>query len=39
MATHLIAAVRRRSLGPAVRSLADRRDVIISAIDVLWSGV
>jgi toxin CcdB len=39
LATHLIAAVRSRSLGPTVASLADQRDVVISAVDVLWSGV
>jgi toxin CcdB len=39
MATHLLAAVRRQSLGACVASLDERRDVIISAIDVLWSGV
>lgn len=39
MATHLIAAVRARSLGRAVMSLAEQRDAIIAAIDVLWSGV
>jgi toxin CcdB len=39
MATHLLAAVRRGALGASVASLLDQRDVIISAIDVLWSGV
>lgn len=39
MATHLIAAVRARSLGDLVVSLAAKRDVVLSAIDVLWSGV
>lgn len=39
MATHLLAAVRGRSLGTAVMSLSDQRDVVIAAIDVLWSGV
>jgi toxin CcdB len=39
MATHLVAAVRRRFLGAPVFSLEDQRDVIIAAIDVLWSGV
>lgn len=39
MATHLIAAVRRQSLGATITSLADQRDIVISAIDVLWSGV
>jgi toxin CcdB len=39
MATHLVAAVRRGVLGASVASLSDQRDVIIGAIDVLWSGV
>jgi toxin CcdB len=39
MATHLIAAVRRQSLGGVVASLLDQSDTVISAIDVLWSGV
>jgi toxin CcdB len=39
MATHLIAAVRRQTLGNSVDSLRSQRDVVISAIDVLWSGV
>lgn len=39
MATHLIAAVRRQVLADAVGSLRDRRDDVIAAIDVLWSGV
>jgi toxin CcdB len=39
MATHLAAAVRRKVLGARVASLADQRDVIISAMDVLLSGV
>ena len=39
MATHLIAAVRKQVLGDAVTSLQGERDVVISAIDVLWSGV
>jgi toxin CcdB len=39
MATHLLAAVRRQNLGFVIASAADQRDVIISAIDVLWSGV
>ncbi len=39
LATHLIAAVRRRSLGHPVASLTDQRDVVLRAIDVLWSGV
>ena len=39
MATHLLAAVRRQILGDPVASLRDQRDIVISAIDVLWSGV
>ena len=39
MATHLIAAIRRLELGTPIASLGDQRDVIIAAIDVLWSGV
>jgi toxin CcdB len=39
MATHLIAAVRRQILNDPVGSLRDQRDTVISAIDVLWSGV
>jgi toxin CcdB len=39
MATHLLAAVRRGTLGASVASLLNQRDVIIAAIDVLWSGV
>jgi toxin CcdB len=37
--THLIAAIRERSLGPTIASLADQRDTVLSAIDVRWSGV
>lgn len=39
MATHLLAAIRRGALGPPLASLIDQRDVIIAAIDLLWSGV
>jgi toxin CcdB len=39
MATHLLAAVRRQTLGTTVACLLDQRDVVISAIDVLWSAV
>jgi toxin CcdB len=39
MATHLLAAIRARSLGEAVASLDDHRDAVTSAIDVLWSDV
>jgi toxin CcdB len=39
MATHLMAAIQRRSAGAQVTTLADQRDTIISAIDVLLSGV
>jgi hypothetical protein len=34
-----LAAVRRRALGARLGSLLDQRDIIIAAIDVLWSGV
>lgn len=39
MATHLAAAIRRSEVGTRVMSLADQRDVIVSAVDVLLSGV
>jgi len=39
MATHLIAAIRRTTLGARVASLADQWDVVIDAIDVLLAGV
>lgn len=39
MATHLIAAVRRSSMGLPIASLAEQRDTIVSAVDVLLSGV
>ena len=39
MATHLVAAVRRSTLGARITSPHDHRDVIIGAIDVSWSGV
>jgi len=39
VAIHLAAAVRRQALGTTVASLLDQRDIVISAIDVLWSGV
>jgi toxin CcdB len=39
MATHLVAAVRKQTLGDAVASLQDERDIVLNAIDVLWSGV
>jgi toxin CcdB len=39
MATHLVAAVRKQTLGDVVASLQDERDIVLSAIDVLWSGV
>jgi toxin CcdB len=38
MATHLVAAVRKQTLGSAVASLQDKRDVVLNAIDVFWSG-
>jgi toxin CcdB len=39
MATHLVAAVRKQTLGGAIASLQDERDIVLNAIDVLWSGV
>jgi toxin CcdB len=39
MGTHLMAAVRQQALGDVVASLSDERDIVINAIDVLWSGV
>jgi toxin CcdB len=39
MATHLMAAITTRSLKEPVASLADQRDTILSAVDVVWSGV
>jgi toxin CcdB len=39
LAPHLIAAIHISGLGKVVGSLADKRDVVIAAIDVLWSGV
>jgi toxin CcdB len=39
MATHLMAAVSRQTLGSAVASLGEQRDIVLNAIDVLWSGV
>jgi len=39
MATHLLAAIRRSTLGSCVASLSGHRDVIIGAIDVLLTGV
>jgi hypothetical protein len=39
MATHLLAAVRRQALGSAIASLQQERDIVLSAIDVLRSGV
>jgi hypothetical protein len=39
MATHLVAAVRRQGLGSVVASLRNERDIVLKAIDVLWSGV
>ncbi|MGH7191315.1 MAG: CcdB family protein [Acetobacteraceae bacterium] len=39
MATHLIAAVRRSTLGPALASLQPQHDEIVAAIDVLLSGI
>jgi toxin CcdB len=39
MATHLLAAVRRSTLGDVVASLSEHRDTVIGAIDVLLTGV
>jgi hypothetical protein len=39
MATHLLAAVRRCTLGDCVASLSAHRDTVIGAIDVLLTGV
>jgi toxin CcdB len=39
MATHLMAAIRRQDLGNVVASLGEHRDIVISAVDVVWSGV
>jgi toxin CcdB len=39
MATHLVAAVRKQGLGGVVASLRNERDIVLNAIDVLWSGV
>ncbi|WP_067733143.1 CcdB family protein [Novosphingobium naphthalenivorans] len=39
MLTQSAGAIRRRDLGPAVASLADRHVEIVDAIDVLLSGV
>lgn len=38
MATHLIAAVPVRELGPVAASLADRHEAIMAAIDMLVTG-
>ena len=39
MATQYMAAVPLKELRPKVSSLADRRDEIVRAIDVLMSGI
>lgn len=39
MATHLLAAIRRGELGERVTSLAEQRDAMVAAIDVLLSDV
>ncbi len=39
MATHLIAAIPRAALGAEIASLADQRDQVVAAIDVVLSGV
>lgn len=38
MATHLIAAVPVRELGPVAASLGDRHEAILAAIDMLVTG-
>jgi toxin CcdB len=39
LATHLIVAVRAGQLGAAAASLADQRDQIVRALDILLAGV
>jgi len=39
MATHLIAAIGKGGLGTLAGTLADRRDEILAAVDILWGGV
>lgn len=39
LATQFMSAVRTIELGPAIGSLADRRDEIVRAIDLLLTGV
>ncbi|MBO0710772.1 MAG: CcdB family protein [Acetobacteraceae bacterium] len=39
MATHLIAAIGKGGLGTSAGTPADRRDEILAAVDILWSGV
>lgn len=39
MATHLLAAIRRAGLGVRVGSLAEQREDVIAAVDVLLAGV
>jgi toxin CcdB len=38
LATHLLAAVRTKGLGPVADNLNRRRDDILAAVDVLWAG-
>ncbi len=38
LATHELFAIDRRMLGQSVASLADRRDIVIGAIDFLFIG-
>lgn len=38
MASHLIATVNLRELGPPVASLADRHEIIMTVIDMLVTG-
>ncbi len=39
MATHLMAAIRRRELGRVVTSLLDKRSEVVAAVGVLLAGV
>lgn len=39
LATQLIAAIGKGGLGTLAGTLTDRRDEILAAVDVLWSGV
>jgi toxin CcdB len=39
MATHLLAAVKRSTLGTSVASLSGQREAMIGALDVLLTGI